>query len=167
MPSRSTTPLEIGIALGRRREEAPVAQVLADGQVRKQPRVLEHIADPAPVLRHEDPRRSVSTSTRPSTAIRPSSGRLEPADQVDQRGLARAGRPEERGQPAGALEGGVEREGAEPVADLDRQRHSMSMRRLIRRAKTSEATSATMAMAIETSVSRSAPASPPGTWVKV
>ena len=134
--------------------------------MREEPRVLEDVADAAPVLRHEDAPLGVDQHASVDHDA-PLVGTIEAADQVDQRGLAGARRAEQRRQPAGALEGGVEREGAEPVPDCDRQRHSTSMRRLIRRANTSEAISATMAMAIETSVSRSAPRRPPGTWVKV
>ncbi len=59
-------------------------------------------------------------------------------------------------------------EGALSVPDTNLQRRAHpAMRRLTRRAITSEANSAATEMAIEISVSRSAPASPPGTWVKV
>ena len=91
----------------------------------------------------------------------------QPGDHVDQRRLAGARRSEQRRQPPGALEAGVDGEIAEPMADVDEDGHSMSIRRPTRRASTSEATSAAIEMTIEISVSRSAPSSPPGTCVKV
>ena len=60
-------------------------------------------------------------------------------------------------------------EGAELVRDrdLDGARHSTAIRFPMTRASPSEANRAATEIAIEISVSRSAPASPPGTWVKV
>ena len=135
--------------------------------MRKQPRVLEHIADAALVLRHERCRAAVSTSTRPSTAIAPSVGRISPAIMLTSDVLPEPDGPNSAVSRPPLSKRGVELEGAEPVADVDRQRHSTSIRLPTRRASTSEAISAAMEMTIEISVSRSAPASPPGTCVKV
>ena len=99
--------------------------------------------------------------------MRPLSGRISPAMMLTSEVLPEPDGAEQRGQPPAAFERRVELERAEPVPDVDRQRHSTSIRRPTRRASTSEAISATIEMAIEISVSRSAPASPPGTWVKV
>ena len=96
-------------------------------------------------------------------------GADQPADDIDQRGLARARAAEQGCQASVGGEGGIEREVAEPVADGDVEsgRHSISIRRPTIRAIHSEKKSAATEIAIEISVSRSAPASPPGTWVKV
>ncbi len=48
--------VEVGIALRRRCKPAAIAKVLRHRQMRKQSRVLEHIADPAAMFRHEDSR---------------------------------------------------------------------------------------------------------------
>ncbi len=158
--------VHVAVAFGGRREEAAVAQILPDRHMREQPRVLEDVADAAPVLGHEDARSRIGQHA--PIGDDPALVRAQqPADQIDQRGLARARRAEQRGQPPARLEGRVEREGAEPVADVDLEAHSTSIRLPTRRASTSEAISATMAMTIEMRVRRSAPASPPGTWVKV
>ena len=167
MPSRSTTPSKSRVALASRREEAAVAQVLADGQVREQPRILEHIADAAPVLRHEDralPYRPARGRRRRSC---PASGRISPPIRLTSEVL-----PEPDG-PNSAVSRPLVSKAASSSKSPSRwrmstgERHSTSIRLPTRRASTSEATSAAMAMAIEISVSRSAPASPPGTWVKV
>ena len=80
-------------------------------------------------------------------------------------------RPNRAISPLSASNRASMQEAAEPMPDVDwpgtSGRHSMSSRRLARRAISSEASSASMAMAIETSVRRKAPASPPGTCVKV
>ena len=90
----------------------------------------------------------------------------QPGDDVDQRGLARPGCAEQRGQLPAAFECGIELERAEPMPDVDRQRHSSSIRRPTRRASTSEAISATIETAMET-IRRNTPASPPGICVNV
>ena len=112
-------------------------------------------------------RLAVSTSTRPSAATRPLAGLISPAMMLTSDVLPEPDGAEQRRQPAAAFERRVELERAQPVPDVDRQRHSRSIRRPTRRASASETISATIEMAIEISVSRSAPASPPGTWVKV
>ncbi len=134
--------------------------------MRKQPRVLEHHADTAFVLGHENNGACVDQHAAvdlDAALVGPD----QPGDHVDQRRLARTGRPEQCRQPPGALEAGIDGEIAEPMADVDEDAHSMSIRRPTRRASTSEATSAAIEMMMEISVSRSAPSSPPGTCVKV
>ena len=166
MPSSSDHAFHVAVAFGGRCEEAAVAQILPDRHMRKQPRVLENIADTALVLGNEDARCRIGQHA--PIGDDPALIRAQqPADQIDQRCLAGARRAEKRCQPPARLEGRVEREGAEPAADVDLEAHSISIRLPTRRAITSEAISATMAMTIEMRVRRSAPASPPGTWVKV
>ncbi|MNT93516.1 hypothetical protein D3C72_2350120 [compost metagenome] len=53
------------------------------------------------------------------------------------------------------------------MAGGDRKRHSMLTRLPMMRARNSETSKASMEITTETMVSRNAPASPPGTWVKV
>ena len=148
--------------LGGRREEAAVTQILADRHVREEPRVLENVTDTALVLGNEDLRLRIDQNAAVGDDP-PFVGTEQPADQIDQRCLAGPRRAEKRRQPPAGLEGRVEREGAEPTADVDLEAHSTSIVRPMRRAATSEAISATMAMAIEMTVRRNAPASPPGT----
>ena len=158
--------VDIGVAFGGRREPAAIAQIAGDAQMREEPRVLEHHADPPLVHRHDDAGGGVDQHAafdRNAPLLRPD----QSGNQVDQRRLARTRRPEQRRQPTGAFEIRFDEEIAEAMIDVDRERHSMSIRRPTRRARTSEATSATIEMTIEISVSRSAPASPPGTCVKV
>ena len=109
----------------------------------------------------------MSTSTRPSTAIRPASGRPSPAIRLTSEVFPDPDGPKSAVSRPALSKAASSVKPPEPLADVHRQRHPRSMLRLIRRAKTSEATSAAMATAIDTSVSRSAPSSPPGTWVKV
>src|SRR6185295_20202123 len=86
---------------------------------------------------------------------------------IDDRCLAGTRPSQQRNQPIHRLEPGVEGKISQPMADVDGDSHSISSRRLAWRAISSEASSASMAMATETMVNLSAPASPPGTWVKV
>ena len=150
------------------REPAAVEQVLAHGQVREQPPFLEDVADAAPVLRHEDAALGVGqhVAVDDDAALL---GPDQPGDDVDQRGLAGAGAAEQRGQPAlgsrTRRRARSRRAGAGP-----RPRASCQLQ--VQRAPVgapaaSEASSAAIEIAIETSVRRNAPASPPGTWVKV
>ncbi|CAO4134642.1 hypothetical protein OFEAOIEE_LOCUS2376 [Methylorubrum extorquens] len=61
---------------------------------------------------------------------------------------------------------GLREEGSRVAADVEPYRPA-PIRRLIRRASPSEATSASIETATEIRVRRKAPASPPGTWVRV
>ena len=100
---------------------------------------------------------------RDAALVRPD----QPGDDVDERGLAGARPAEQRDEPAAGLEAGIEQELAQAMLDVDCQRHSTSRRRLAQRAISSEASKASMEIATDTRVRRSAPASPPGTCVKV
>ena len=100
---------------------------------------------------------------RDPPAIRPD----ETRQGVHQRRLAGAGRPEEGHVPSVAREARVERERAQPQADVHFQRHGDVTRLPTARARNSEVRRARAEMAIATRERRIAPASPPGTWVKV
>ena len=93
-------------------------------------------------------------------------GRISPAIALTSEVLPDAGAAEQRGQPALALERGVEREVAEAVRDRDARASSApaAPRRGWRaRSTPRRANSAAIEIATATSVSRSAPSSPPGT----
>ena len=167
MPSRSTTWSRSSRRSAARREPAAVEQVLPHGQMREQPPLLEHVADAAPVARHEDAARRCRPARRRRSSMRPWSGRISPAMTLTSEVLPAPERPNSAMSPPPVSKRASSRKFAEPVPDVDGQRHSTSRRRLARRASSSEASSASIEIATETSVRRSAPASPPGTCVKV
>ena len=133
--------------------------------MRKQPRVLEHVADAPPVRRHVDACGRVVQRfavERDDAAVGPQ----QPGDHVDQRGLAGAGRAEQAGDAALAFERGFEREFAELFGDVDAQHGQFPCRRLVaRRANHSEAIRAPIAITMEISTSRAAAVSPSGVWI--
>src|SRR3954453_19222374 len=99
-------------------EPPSVKQVLPHGHVRKQAPFLKDIADAALLRRYEQAAFGVGQRL----AVDDDTATLrtdQPGDDVDQRCLARSGAPEQRGQPALGRERGVEREGAEAMADRD------------------------------------------------
>ena len=118
-PSRPTTESK-----SRRRlasaGPAAVKQVGADGEMRKEPRLLEHHAD-ASLAGGEVDAAAESKSVRPFSTIRPCAGARRPATMRDDRRLAGAGAAEERGHARACLERDVEREIAAPVVQLDRR----------------------------------------------
>ena len=145
---------------------APCAklQVGTDAQVWEQPVLLKHIAK-TPLLRgkvdallavEQDPARD-----RDAAIV----GALEPGQHVDERRLAGARAAEQCGQPFGRGKPGIEGEVPEPAPDVDLDHPSPPMRRATRRARNSDATTATSASTIEITSSLAAPASPPGCWV--
>ena len=147
-------------------EPAAVEQVTAHGQMREQPGVLEDIADAPPMAGHVDPLRGVEQ--RLAIEDDPTARRAEQAgDRVDHRGLA-GPRPAEQRRDAGVGgEADVEIERAEPAGEIDLEHQMPRTIRATGRASSSDASIAANARPIETSVSRKAPDSPPGTWVKV
>ncbi len=122
--------------------------------MRKQPRVLKHVADAPPVRRHVNACGGVVQRfavERDDAAVRPQ----QPCDHVDQRGLAGAGRAEQAGDAALAFERGFKREFAELLGDVDAQHGQFPCRRLVaRRANHSEAIRAPIAITMEISTSR-------------
>jgi hypothetical protein len=147
--------LDLAGPAGTRCEPAPVKQVLPHGQVRKKAAFLEHVADVALVRRDEQAAfgigQDIAIDDDPAVL-----GPAQPGDRVDERGLACAGTAEQRGQPARALEFRVEHEFAEPMADGDAEHQTPAARRVACCATASEANSAAIEIAIDTSVSRNA-----------
>jgi len=133
--------------------------------MRKQPGILEHIADPAAMHRDVPARRRVVQHLAvdgDDAAIGPQQSR----DHVDQRCLAGARCAEQAGDPAFAGEGSFDRKFAELFCDVDPQHDQLPCRRRkARRANHSEAISAASAMTMETATSRSAAVSPSGVWI--
>ena len=94
-------------------------------------------------------------------------GSQEPGHGVDDRGLAGAGAAEQRGDAARGREAGAQGEGTQRALDVDLEHQAPRTIRATGRASSSDAIRAANERAIDTSVRRRAPASPPGIWVKV
>ena len=127
---------------------------------------LEDVADAAAVLGHEDAALGVDQHLAVDgdlAAIGPD----QAAHDIDQGGLARARAAEQRRQSRGCRKTRAETEALARMVDIDLQAHAAICRTPMRRAKSSEPSSATIEMAIDTRVSRIAPASPPGICVRV
>src|SRR5262249_28731635 len=150
----------------RRREPAAEQKILPHRQVRKQPPLLEHVADTPAMLPHEDAALGVD-QRQPVDDDSTARGAHEPADDIDKGRLASARRPEQRRQPSVGDEFCLQHEGAEAVRDVHLESHSDQDFWPTRRAINSDTSSAVMAMTMDTMVSRMAPASPFGTWVNV
>jgi hypothetical protein len=144
-------------------EPAPVAEILADGEMGKEPPLLEDVADAAAVRRHDDAPPGIEERPPADRDAAPL-GAHEARDGVDDGRLPRPGAAEERGDARRRIEGDVEREAAEAVEDRDLDHPAI--RRATARARTSERRSAAIATAIATRTSRIAGPSPPGTWRK-
>ena len=159
-------PFEIVASLGPGREPAAVEEVLPHREMRKQTALLEDVADPAAMARHEHAAGGVDQDLIANRYVS-LLGAYQSSDDVDDRRLAGARPAEQRDQAAAGLETRIEQEVSEAMPDVDGQRHSTSRRRLTLRAISSDASRASIEIATETSVRRSAPASPPGTCVNV
>ena len=156
-------PVDFGLRRAGPREPAAVEQVLAHREMREEPALLEDVAQPPAMGGQGD----ACLGVEEDAALDGDAARMrgeKPGDGVDDRGLARSGAAEEHGETGRGLEGGVEIEAAEAVREADRERHAPAIRRVARRASTSESTRAATATKIEISTSGSAPDSPPGTW---
>ena len=142
-----------------------VVEILPHVEMRKQPRILKHVADPPPVRRHVNACGRVVERLaveRDDAAVGPQ----QSCDHVDQRGLAGAGRAEQAGDAALAFERGFKRELAELLGDVDAQHGQFPCRRLVaRRANHSDAIRAPIAITMEISTSRAAAVSPSGVWI--
>ncbi len=151
--------------LAARREDPPEQEVPPHAEMREEPRVLEHVADAAAMRRQPDARLRVGQHR----AVGDDPGALGPdeaRDRVDEGRLARSRRAEDRRDAGRRLEGGVEPERALPMRDRDGERHA-AIRRATRRASHSDRARAASDTTTEISVRRIAPASPPGTCVRV
>ena len=165
MSSRSVTRVVLRRISGEAVHAPAVVEILPHVEMRKQPRVLKHVADAPPVRRHVDACGGVIERfavERDDAAVGPQ----QACDHVDQRGLAGAGRAEQAGDAALAFERGFKREFAELLGDVDAQHGQFPCRRLVaRRANHSEAISAPIAITMEISTSRAAAVSPSGVWI--
>ena len=144
---------------------AAVIEILRDIEMRKQPRILKHAADPASVRGNVNPRIEIIEHIaveRDAAAIRP----LQTRDHVDDRRLAGAGCAEQAGDATVALERHIEREVAELFGCVETQHVQFPCKRKVaRRASHSDITKATIAMTTETITSRRAAVSPSGVWI--
>ena len=108
------------------REDAAVAEIRPDAQMREQPRILEDDTHATPMRRQEQPGGGIDQRGavhQDPAAVRPG----EPGDQVDQRRLARTRAPEQGGEPRPGREGGLEREGSAPKLDVDLDAHAVRL----------------------------------------
>ncbi len=141
----------------------PIAQVAAHIQVRKQPGVLEYIANAAAMGGHVDPVRAVEQ--HPAIHFDMAGhGCDQPGDGVEHGGLADAGRTGQRQYPRIRMDAHATMERTAPEFGIQSQHHASSRPRW-RRVSHSESSSATSEMAIATIASRQMPASPPGTCI--
>src|ERR1051326_2905210 len=137
------------------------AKVLLHIHVRKQPRLLEHVADAARHRRHEDSGLAVEQHAaidRDAAMARVQ----QPRDGVDEAGLARAGGSEQR-RDARLLDAkiDVQREAGETVAKRDFDAHRPTSARTRRSASAARVTPISASM-MESAERRAAPPSPPG-----
>src|SRR3546814_17172676 len=95
--------------------------------MRKQPALLEDIADAAPVRRHEDAAIRIDQQAAVDADAAAGIRSRQTGDQVDQRGLAGARAAEQRGDAVAAGEADIQREIALAVADRDFQRHPRAL----------------------------------------
>ena len=135
--------------------------------MREQPALLKDIADAAAVGRHVDPRGGVEQHGIVKADAAPVRSD-QPGDHVDERRFARARGAEQGGHAACGFEARRKREVAQPLLHVEGQHaHSPWKRVPARRASHSATMSAASEIAIATSTSRPAAASPPGIWGKV
>ena len=109
------------------REPASEQQILSDRQVGKQTALLENITDPAPMGRETNPKLRVGQH-RPVDDDPPLVRRDQARDRIDDRGLAGSRATEQRRQTATGAEMDIEREGAEPMLDINFE-HRFSRRK--------------------------------------
>src|SRR5262249_10220183 len=107
---------------------------------------------------------------RPARCCRARSARgrtNDAGDHIDQRGFARAGTAEECPEPPFRNKARHGPKPPEPAGDAAGEAHASHIRRPTQRASNSDTTTAPIEIAMDTSVSHIAPASPPGICVKV
>ena len=156
--------IEARLPLAPRREPAAEEQVVPHVQMRKEPPLLEHGADAPPVLGHEDVLRRIDEHP-PLHGDASMIGPHQSADGVHDGRLAGARRAEQCRELSIGLKACIQGESALFVTDINVENHQACTRCRTRRASHSESQSAPMEMTMDTSVSRIAPPSPPGTWV--
>ena len=123
--------------------------------MREKPSLLEDVADPAAVLRHEDAAFGIGEHVAVDFDATPV-GAGKTGDDPDKRGLARTGWAEEGGEPAVAPELDLQTKVAEAMVDVDLDRHLRTSRRAALSARYSDAMIADIEMAIEMRVRRMA-----------
>src|SRR5262249_15136755 len=146
------------------RGKPPAEQkILPDGEVREKPAFLEHIPDPPPMGRDAN----IMLGIEQDGAVHDDAafaGMKQASDRVDDRSLAGSRAAEQCGDATPRAVVNVKREIGKPVPDIDfeHRRQSPESRRPMRMARRSTVISAINDKAIETTVSLSAPMSPPG-----
>ena len=163
-PQQGDDMVDLRLAGAQRRAAPAEAQIVFDAHMRKQPRVLKHIADAAGMRRHEDIglRIENDTVTKGDAAL----ARLQQAGNgAHDRALSGAGRTEQRRNAAGRnLERGFEREVAKAMAQGNANAHGPSIARARRWANSASPTPSS-ARRIDSAESRAASTSPPGAWM--
>src|SRR5438094_6603245 len=147
-------------------EPASIEQVAAHAEMGEQPAVLEDIADSPAMLGNERAAPGVDQHLAVDGDLA-AVGPDQAADDIDQRGLARARAAEQRRQARRRREARAELEAVARMVEVDVEAHAAICRTPMRRASSSEPSSAAMEIAIDTRVSLSAPESPPGICVRV
>lgn len=158
--------VEIDATLRRRQPVHAEGQVGPHRQMRKQPPILEHIAQPTMFGGDVEAQGRVEQHL----AVDDDAARIGPGQSghhVDDRGLARPRRPEQGGDPRPRLQRHLNLEGALPPMNAQVQ-HGLQpfSRACTRRDRISAASSAVKATTTEMTHSRMAASSPPGTWVR-
>src|SRR5689334_20858449 len=146
-------------------DPAAIVQVSFHREVRKQPAVLEDIADAPPPGGHVDTvgavKKDIVTENNAAAV-----GFHETGDHVDDAGLTGTGRAKQRRCRRVAGEGNIHGKLAELLLCLNRKHRQLPCSRAAaRRANHSEASNAANEMMIATITRLSAAASPPGTCV--
>src|SRR5262245_18785644 len=158
--------IETDIAFTLGGEPSAEQQVLPHRKVGEEASLLEHVADAPAVFRNEDSLFGIDEHRvveHDPAAV----GAHDARDDIDQRGLARSGTAEERGETSFRNEARLEQKRPEPVGDIDRETHSFHIRWSTLRASSSDTITAVIEITIAMSVRRIAPASPPGICVSV
>ena len=131
--------------------------------MRKQPRVLKHIAHAAAMRRHKD----VCGGIDQNIAVKGDAGMVgaqQSGNGIDQRGFARARAAKKRGNAVGGIKLRLQRQAGKGVGYGDGQHQARPpILRATTRPSHSQSTKATMAMVKDTMTKRSACASPSGT----
>src|SRR5215210_729999 len=131
--------------------------------MRKEPPLLEHVSDAPAVRGHENAGIPIREDAPGGDHLGLS--RLhQPSDHIQHCRLARTRRPKKRDELRSAPERHIEREVPLPMPEYDLD-HVSRPDPATRRVKSSEAITARRAIEMATTLSRSAPASPPGTCV--
>ena len=131
--------------------------------MRKKPRILKDIAQPAPMWRYPDATLCVQESLTVQHHA-PHVGAQQPGDRIDHRRFARARAAEKRGDATFGAEGQIQIEPVKAVAQRDlKHQRAPEIRLATRRAKASESSTAASATNPAKAAMAKARFSPPGT----